>query len=644
MKRLSILTTFCLLLLAVSLVTAQDSIFEEGSCPMGIPEGATVTCGYLTVPENRAVDDSNLIRLAVAIVHHPDPVADDPIIYFEGGPGGSSLEQFELSYQLLFQEIHMASGRDMIFFDQRGVGFSEPALDCEAHNDLQLELIDYEMDGEVLDYDQVVTLLNNELIACGEDFSETIDLGGYNTVENAADVETLRIALGYEEWNVFGISYGTQLGLVYMRDYPDAIRSVVLDSLVPLEIDFYAEALVNGQGAFDVLFQACANDAGCNEAYPELEMVFWDLVDQFNETPITVEATNPNNLRTYDAVFDGDTMINWLFQWLYQTDLLPYLPQYIYDIRDGDYATIQGLFSILISQLDAISLGMNLAFNCQDEWVFSGVDELEAVIEANPRFENIIRYSATGLTATELCPVFSSTNRVTDVDNEPVISDLPTLVISGEYDPITPPRYGDIVGANLSNSTTFTLPGTGHGGSVSDECPIGIVAEFWADPSADVDTSCVAEIDKPQFILPDTPPPAVTLIESTLDNGIELLLPDGWLEIQANTFVRQSNPLDQTALLFLGDLPVGNVQALVTTFALGLGSPAPEQADTFIADNELEWGIFPIEIQGFPGMIIAAENGEAVTGIILITNTDDELTYLYDELITPILQSYPASE
>ena len=122
--------------------------------------------------------------------------------------------------------------------------------------------------------------------------SEDINLAAYNSAESAADLNDLRLTLGYEEWNLVGISYGTRLALTAMRDYPEGIRCVILDSTYPLQVSLYAEMPANFDRALNVFFHGCTTDPACSEAYPELEIVFFQLVDQLNDSPITFSATN----------------------------------------------------------------------------------------------------------------------------------------------------------------------------------------------------------------------------------------------------------------------------------------------------------------------------------------------------------------
>ncbi len=213
-----------------TLVPAQ---FIGSSCsitlPAGLKEGSDVTCGYLVVPADRSDPQSGPLQLSVAILNHPEGAShDDPIIYLEGGPGGSVLEFLNLIYERRYAPMFEA-GRDIIVFDQRGVGLSRPALDCPKQDELFYELLDNEMNGKALSEDEMDQLSLDAMETCAQDLASKADLADFSTDASAADVKDLAQALGYTQINLWGTSYGTRLALEVMRDYPEIVRSATLD-------------------------------------------------------------------------------------------------------------------------------------------------------------------------------------------------------------------------------------------------------------------------------------------------------------------------------------------------------------------------------------------------------------------------------
>ncbi|MCA9957049.1 MAG: alpha/beta fold hydrolase, partial [Anaerolineales bacterium] len=346
---------------------AYTANFESADCQFAVPAGRDVACGYLTVPENRNdVANGRTVRLHVAIfASESSNPAPDPIIYLEGGPGGDALETVPLAFEMRFSPF--LADHTFIMFDQRGTGYSEPSLACPELIDLTLETLDDDLsieEGQQLQLD-ALTECHDRLV------DEGVDLTAYNSAESAADVADLRVALGYDEWNLYGISYGTRLAQTIVRDYPEGIRSVILDSTYPLAANLQTETAVNADRAFSVFFAGCAADAACAEAYPDLDQVFADLVDELNANPLTINVFNLADGQSYDALIDGDTMVSLLFQALYSVELTPIMPKLIFDVRDGRTTDVVTILSSLLAQQEFSSQGMQLSVQCNEEISFS---------------------------------------------------------------------------------------------------------------------------------------------------------------------------------------------------------------------------------------------------------------------------------
>jgi pimeloyl-ACP methyl ester carboxylesterase len=463
--------------------------YHKLACPYDVPLNRYTECGYLLVPENRHDPDSKYIKLSVTVVKSdsPDP-RPDPIVYLDGGPGGSTLEIAFRVFEGWFAPF--ATDRDVILFDQRGIGKSEPALDCPQFNAAFRQSVEQDIRREQLSA-LIVTALkdcHNRLVAAGT------DLSGYTSAESAADLDELRRALGYEEWNLYGISYGTRLALTTMRDYPQGIRSVVLDSSYSPEVDLYAELIPNAQRAFDTLFDGCAADAACNSSHPNLRTVLSDLVNRLNASPATLEVVNFATDEHIQAKMSGDLLQLSLFQALYSSEAIPYLPAVIYAAHEGDLEVLTPLVGDLFFIYDTISIGMHYAVQCAEEAPFGSPESYAAAAAAHPEISH----------AFDVQPIYTicenwEVTPAGDVENQPVTSDIPTLVLAGEYDPITPPAWGEQVAQRLSRGYYFRFPGVGHGASVSDACPYVLMLDFLDDPAAVPDGSCIGSMTGPLF-------------------------------------------------------------------------------------------------------------------------------------------------
>ena len=264
------------------------------------------------------------------------------------------MELLNLAFDQVFAP-YFAAGRELIFFDQRGIGLSEPALDCPAVQDLSIDLLDNQVGGRQLSDQEAYDLVLNSFLSCGEDLEAGADLSAYNTLASAADVNDLRIALGYDQVNLWGGSYGTRLALGVMRDYPEGLRSVVLDSAYPPDVDLYLDAPKNANSAFNVLFNACAEDPVCNQNYPDLGEVFFNTVELLEARPYDTVIMNPLTGESFDAVIDGETLMGLIFQLLYETELLPNLPMLIYQANQGDFEMLSRIYGLLLVEILLLS-------------------------------------------------------------------------------------------------------------------------------------------------------------------------------------------------------------------------------------------------------------------------------------------------
>ncbi|MCB0115197.1 MAG: alpha/beta fold hydrolase, partial [Caldilineaceae bacterium] len=300
--------------------------YTTGDCPFFFDadvDRATreaISCGYMQVPQDRNEPDGLQVEIAVAIVQSvsDEPLAD-PIVYFEGGPGGGAL--YSAEYWL---DSSLREDRQIILFDQRGTGYSWPNLGCpEVYED------------DVLDAEDTDAYLDG-LRACRDRLLDLgADLADYHSAIIAEDVADLRQVLGVESWNLYGISYGTRLALTVLRDRPEGVRSVVLDSVYPPNVDAYAEQSNTFGEAIDLLLDGCAEDEDCADAFPDLRQNFYDLILSLDAEPLVFAAEDVDT--DEDVEVDAYTFVSQLTGALYDTELIPLLPRLIDDTFNGDY-------------------------------------------------------------------------------------------------------------------------------------------------------------------------------------------------------------------------------------------------------------------------------------------------------------------
>jgi pimeloyl-ACP methyl ester carboxylesterase len=455
-------------------VYTYQPVFEPAPCAFAVPSGTHPDCGYLVVPEDRARPDSPVIRLHVAIFRNlaGTPVPD-PVVHLAGGPGSSSLE---VAGYILGRGLDaVLAQRDLIFFDQRGTGASVPRLDCPERQAITSTLLDGSLSRE-----NAQAAVVDAFQRCRERLlSQGIDLSAYQSAASAADLNDLRLALGVEQLNLYAVSYGTRLALTLMRDYPQAVRSAVLDSVYPLEVNLYTALAPNADRAFHVFFDRCASSPDCSAAYPDLRRVFYELVDQLNASPVPVSlfaggAERPVRL-------DGDLLIDVLFVGLYNPAVTASMPQMIYDIRQGDFSILEGRLALYFETSSA--LGMQMAVQCAEEFPFNSPEEAFAAAQGiQPQIAAYYPASVQPLftVCREWATVLPSAN-----ENLPVASDLPVLVLAGEYDPITPPEWGRSAAQHLPHSYFYEFPGHGHWVTRSSRCAVAMALAFWNEPAVD---------------------------------------------------------------------------------------------------------------------------------------------------------------
>ena len=483
-------------------VAAQDTpgAFIPAPCMFeGIELGPTTLdgaalgfeCGYVVVPLRHAEPDGATIRLPVA-VRRAAAGAPDPLLLAQGGPGGDAFKVFSILVQ---PTGDLSTSRDIVIFNQRGTPYAEPELTCPETDAALADIL-------AADSEEGERLYNEALAACYDRLlAESIDLSAFNSLENAADVPLIARALGYDEYNFYGVSYGTLLGLHLMRNHPEGLRSVILDSVVPPDVNFLSEIAASEDRVFGEVFAACAADPACAAAYPNLEARFYALVAQYDQLPVDMTLTDPETGQSYDTYLDGRGLRSVLYQLLYVPRMAAVLPSVIADIEAGDLRYLEAMWPLLVFD-QLVAEGMYNSVICAEdadidvaavpldgvrpEIAATAVDSLQSILDGCARWQ------------VEPLPP--------SVD-DPVVSDIPTLLLSGRFDPVTPPAFAAVAAVGLSNATNLVDPTAAHGVAFQNDCINGIILDFLADPSAPPDSSCLAAAEPLDFV----PPDAVTL-------------------------------------------------------------------------------------------------------------------------------------
>lgn len=492
------------LLVGCSHGSASQISYADAPCPQpnfpGVPQadlGSNYSCGYLTVPENRDDPKSRTIRILVARVKAASPTPKpDPIVFLAGGPGGAGTLNATGAVA-----AGMNADRDVIFVNQRGTVHSDPHLSCPEMDDFTTAAVQLDFQAPATaDLDAAaVTACRNRLSSSG------VDLAAYNTRENAADIADLREKLGIAAWNVYGVSYGTDLALQLLRSHPAGIRSMVLDSVVPPQlnlVDHWWEAPASGLAS---IFTACADQPACATAYPNLPTVFLDTVNRLSQTPITVTTSTP----TGDAIpvtIDGFKLIPLVLEWSAEPTKAIDIPRMIFNLSRGDGALAgAGIAASAPPAPERGLLGAGLALGayCQEMADWTDPDQALALArQAMPGLpDSVLRIAPTGSWIFRECQAWGL-GRSDAADILPVISKVPTLILSGTFDSSTAPRWVREVTNGLNNSLALRFPGVGHGVIPTSACALQIMTAFVDKPDTGVDQSCIATTTTPVFSLP----------------------------------------------------------------------------------------------------------------------------------------------
>ena len=479
--------------------------FEPVTCPklQGVEWLAHANCGYLVVLENRNQPNGRIIRLLVA-KHRAQSreKRPDPILYLEGGPG--DIAPLEINQIITANFIR---NRDIWVVSQRGTWLSKPALTCAATNDFARALLGMRFYSEATKRAHLAATeaCHRELIATGANIS------AYNSTESAADLADLRKVLGIPVWNIFANSYGTYVAQTLVRDHPEGIRTVVLDSVLPTTYTIPANWW-NTHYGFDNLFKACAAEPACNAAHPHLEKTFTGLVNKLEAEPLTTTVNDPVTGKGIKVVIDGGALIDWLRNQTYTVPTLQAAPNRIAGLAAGRRNSIEAIAKDRVGRappyspgVPVLGDGLAVGVTCREDYPFATPEELATSgREAFPNFPASVQREGVGGWAyvNEDCRDVWKVPPAPKSMHQPVTSSIPTLLISGTFDTLTSLAGAKAAATRLSHATIISIPGVGHTVSAWSPCAQAVIVSFYDTPDHAPDTSCVGALKPSSFTRP----------------------------------------------------------------------------------------------------------------------------------------------
>ena len=488
----------------------RDFSFAAGPCPESQAASLAALkaqCGILTVPEHRPNPRGRTIQLPVVrIPSVAQPPSPDPVVYLAGGPGTNAIPQAPILVQ-----VGLNQNRDLIIMNQRGVALTRPALTCPNIDRFNIEAVGLRYDSP--DTGRLHVAATKE---CHDALvNQGIDLSAYNTTENSADFADLRKALRIAHWNVYGLSYGTYLALSLMRDHPEGIRSVIIDSVQPPSVATLGWTWTNANEGINNIFRACDAQPRCKRKYGDLASAFAKQVSQLEAKPLKIRGRYSPDAKPVKVVLDGGALVNWLASVPDPIMQIPSYPSAIAELVQGRPTQIANSRAALADPAGIGTVGYGLLYGviCR-EWVpFEPESQILAQgLLAFPTYPTSVLSLAPHLPfMTEDCGVWN-VPRAPDSERRVTISSIPTLVMAGSFDGKTSPQWALYAARTLQNSTTVVIPGAGHGAlfliglppdTPAQSCARSVVASFLSAPM-DPDVSCVANLRPLPFTISAT--------------------------------------------------------------------------------------------------------------------------------------------
>src|SRR5579883_63611 len=473
---------------------AEAGTLDFISCWFAVPEGRHARCGVLTVPENWGAPHSRSLHLRLVIFQGAVGGAADPVIYLPGGPGEpAGIDRDGIArWWALIDRTDWLRQRDLVVFDPRGAGLSEPSMNCPEIADTA-----YRVFAEPLAPAAADEQWADAARRCYRRLAQSgIDLASYTTRSNVEDLHSLVSRLNYRSWNILAASYGTRVALRSLDRGHDGTRAVILDSVYPPAVAAYVEDGLAASDAFAALFRECDQDRACHSAYPDIAQTFEKLVRRAAEAPIIIDIPDPRGGPALRARLDDGKLVDVLLYAFYDWRHIGQLPSIIAALAKGEP---QALTELARDALDnyvspRLSHGLYLSIECHDEFPFNRRDEVEHAAQSLPLFR---RFALTALPLAA-CPAWP-VGQAGETDRHPATSEVPVLLLSGELDPVTPPRWAKRAASHLRRGFPIEFRGAGHGVLAAHDCASLLAGAFLAEPTRAPYADCLLAVGPPQF-------------------------------------------------------------------------------------------------------------------------------------------------
>ncbi len=466
-----------LIALMAGLTFSDGEALELNPCFIGADSSGINTpahCGRLTVPENRDQPNKTIDLNIAVIKSSSNEKLNDPLLLLAGGPGQGAVDTFAGIVKVYKT---LLPNRDVVLVDQRGTGDSNP-LRCEVDPDEYEVLSDMSSDA-----------WKDWTSACHK--SLNADTRMYTTTIAIEDLEAVRKALDIEQWNLYGGSYGTRKALTYMKMYPQSIRSVILDGVVSQDEALGTSHEANLRSTLDRIFALCNQDEACSERFGDAEQQMWKFLDQLKEQPIKLRLQNSSTGVFEDVTMTREYATIALRMFSYSPETMGLIPLMVSQANHGQPETMAYQAQMMMNSLNqGINNALEISVSCAEDVPYMPIStQVTNSLFGDDLFE-LMRARCELWDSVTADPSFK----------EPVNSDIPTLLLSGEYDPVTPPEFAEKAMQTLSNSQHLVAKGQGHIVSTRG-CMPQIVTAFIQNPETELETECMKNFDDFSFFI-----------------------------------------------------------------------------------------------------------------------------------------------
>lgn len=468
-------------------VAAKPATWKVGrltltACELGQPNSALTTaawCAPFEVPENRDDPHSRKITLKLALIRADAQVPEkDMLVLLAGGPGQAATESWPAVASALSP---LQAHRSVLLLDQRGTGGSHP-LSCKSPQEAVADdEADYSADK-----------LREQAADCLHQIQAQADPRYYTTSVAVQDLEDVRQALGAPTFDLVGVSYGTRMAQQYLMRHPDAVRSVVLDGVVPNALVLGEDFAQNLDDALKAQFARCTADAACRQRFGDPYQTLFQLRDALRANPHQVTFRDPQTYQSVKRMLSEYSLASVVRMFAYSPVTAALLPLSIDAAAHGDVGPLLGQAKLLSGDLDdSMNGGMQYSVICSED---------ADLLSARPQDAHTILGTRMIEAFQAVCAIWPKGTRPADF-HQPLKTDKPVLLLSGEYDPVTPPRYGDEVAKGLPNARHLVLKGQGHN-VMTAGCAPKVLQHFVEDlQPKQLDASCLDRLrPTPQFI------------------------------------------------------------------------------------------------------------------------------------------------